>query len=69
MDGAVIGKNSIVGGHTIVKEGTVIPDNSIVVGSPGRVVKTRDNEVANKGNADWYFQNAKNYAKGIYRMD
>jgi carbonic anhydrase/acetyltransferase-like protein (isoleucine patch superfamily) len=68
MDGVTIGKNCIIGGHTIVTEGTVIPDNSIVMGSPGKVVKERDNSVANIMNAAFYFENGKAYACGEHRV-
>lgn len=69
MDGVKIGKNCIIAGHTFVKANTVIPDNSIVMGSPGKVVRTVDSGQANKGNADFYYKNALNYAEGIYRME
>ncbi len=68
MDGAKIGANSIVAGHSIVTEGTVIPENSIVAGSPARVIKTRDNRMANIMNAAFYFENAKAYARGDHRI-
>ncbi|HUD50418.1 gamma carbonic anhydrase family protein [Parvibaculum sp.] len=68
MDGAKIGANSIVAGHSIVTEGTVIPENSIVAGTPAKVVKTRDNRVANIMNAAFYFENAKAYARGDHRV-
>ncbi|MCB1155597.1 gamma carbonic anhydrase family protein, partial [bacterium] len=64
MDGAIIGNNCIVAGHSIVTEGAVFPDNSIIAGVPAKVVKTRDSGEANKGNAEWYFQNALRYARG-----
>lgn len=68
MDGATIGKNCIIGGHTIITEGTVIPDNSIVMGAPGKVVKQRDNAVANMTNAVFYYENGKAYARGEHRV-
>lgn len=40
LDGAVIGKQSIVGANALVTQGTVIPPGSLVLGSPGKVVKT-----------------------------
>ena len=67
MDRAVIGANSIVAGHTFVREGTVIPPNSIVMGTPGKVVATRNSYVANRFNAWLYHGNAMAYAKGQYR--
>mgnify|MGYP000247335115 CR=1 FL=1 len=39
MNNAVIGKNCIIGSHALITEGKVIPDNSMVLGSPGKVVK------------------------------
>ena len=68
MDRAVIGANSIVAGHTIVSEGTLVPPNSIVAGVPGKVVKTRDNFVANRLNAWLYHRNALAYAAGDHRV-
>lgn len=34
-----IGKNCIIGANTLISEGKEIPDNSLVVGAPGKVVK------------------------------
>lgn len=42
MDGAVIGERSIIGARALVTGGTVIPPGSLVLGSPGKVVKTLD---------------------------
>jgi carbonic anhydrase/acetyltransferase-like protein (isoleucine patch superfamily) len=44
MNGAVIGRNCIVGAHALVGEGKQIADNSMVLGAPGRVVKTVDEQ-------------------------
>jgi carbonic anhydrase/acetyltransferase-like protein (isoleucine patch superfamily) len=51
MDGCVIGDNCIIAGHTYLKEGTVIPPNSIVMGAPGRVTRTQNSFVPNRINA------------------
>jgi carbonic anhydrase/acetyltransferase-like protein (isoleucine patch superfamily) len=40
LDGAVIGARSIIGAGTLVTGGTIIPPGSLVVGSPGKVVRT-----------------------------
>ena len=64
-DNCLIGINAtIVAGHSIVTENAVFPANSIIAGVPAKVVKTRDSGAPNKGNAEWYFQNALRYAKG-----
>ncbi|MFY0671854.1 MAG: gamma carbonic anhydrase family protein [Bacteroidia bacterium] len=39
MNNAVIGKNCIIGSHALVTEGKIIPDNSLVMGAPGKVVR------------------------------
>ena len=68
MDGAKVGANSIVAGHSIVTEGTEFPPNSIIAGSPAKLVKTRDNRVANVMNARFYYENALAYAAGDHRV-
>jgi carbonic anhydrase/acetyltransferase-like protein (isoleucine patch superfamily) len=67
MDRAVIGRHSIVAGHAFVTEGTVIPPNSIVMGTPAKVVATRNNYAANRLNAWLYHRNARAYARGYHR--
>lgn len=39
LDGAVIGERSIIGAGALVTGGTVIPPGSLVLGSPGKVVR------------------------------
>lgn len=65
--GASIGSGSIVGQHAYVKNGTVVPPNSIVVGSPAKVIRTVDSRVANRVNAEFYLRNALAYARGDHR--
>jgi carbonic anhydrase/acetyltransferase-like protein (isoleucine patch superfamily) len=38
MNGATIGKNCLIGACSLITEGKVIPDNSVVRGSPGKIV-------------------------------
>ena len=64
---AVIGDNSIVGQHAFVREGTQVPPNSIVVGSPAKVIRTHNSWIANRANALIYHRNALAYAKGDHR--
>ena len=40
LNGAIIGENSIIGAATLVSENKIIPPNSLVVGTPGRVIRT-----------------------------
>ncbi|MBO4897783.1 MAG: gamma carbonic anhydrase family protein [Clostridia bacterium] len=56
LNGAKIGKNCIVGAGALVTGGTVVPDGSLVLGSPAKVKRelTEDEIKANKNNADEY---------------
>lgn len=71
LNGAQIGEGSIIGAHALVTENKVIPPNSLVVGSPGRVVKTLGEAEANflKLNAQVYVSNAKRFQNGLRRID
>lgn len=40
MDEVVVGAESIIGALTFIKAGEKIPERSLVVGNPGRIVKT-----------------------------
>lgn len=42
LNGAKIGKNCLVGAGALVTEGKEFPDNSLIVGSPARVVRQLD---------------------------
>lgn len=39
LNDAVIGKNCLIGANSLITEGKHIPDGSLVVGSPGKVVR------------------------------
>jgi carbonic anhydrase/acetyltransferase-like protein (isoleucine patch superfamily) len=39
LNNAVIGKNCLVGAGSVVTEGKVFPDNSLILGSPAKVVR------------------------------
>ena len=71
LNGAVIGKNCLIGAHALVTEGKVIPDNSVVMGSPGKVVKTLSDEQAArvKMGATVYVANSKRFRDGLERID
>ena len=47
LNHAVIGRECLIGANTLITEGKSIPDRSLVMGSPGRVVRTlSEDEVA-----------------------
>lgn len=45
MDNVVLGANSIIGALTFVKANTVIPERSLVVGNPGKVIRQLTDEM------------------------
>ena len=63
LNKAKIGKNCIIGANTLVTENKVIPDNSLVLGCPGKVVrKVTDDEIkVIRENAKHYVTNSKRY--------
>lgn len=42
LNGASIGANCLIGANALVTEGKTFPDNSLIVGSPARAVRTLD---------------------------
>lgn len=44
LNGAKIGRGCVVGANALIKEHQVIPDFSLVVGSPGKVIRTLKEE-------------------------
>lgn len=64
LNGVKIGRNCIIGANALITEGKVIPDNSLVMGQPGKVVRERDPEhiAVLQMSADHYVQNWKRFA-------
>lgn len=44
LNHSVIGKSCIVGANTLIPEGKTYPDRSLIIGSPGRVVRELSDE-------------------------
>jgi len=67
LNGAVIGKNCLIGAGALVPENKTIPDNSLVVGMPGKVIRQLDQAAVEglKKSAEIYVSNAKRFAKGL----
>jgi len=67
MNGAVIGKNCLIGANTLIAEGKTIPEGSLVLGSPGKVVRALAPDEIKRINAiaDHYVQNFKRYQAGL----
>ena len=67
LNHAVIGRDCLIGANALIPEGKVIADRSLVIGSPGKVVRTlTDAEIASiRGNADDYVNNARRYLRDL----
>lgn len=67
LDDAVIGDNCIIGAHTLVTKGSTIPPSSMVVGTPGRVLRPlTDAEIAELAtSALGYVQLASEYLRAL----
>ena len=63
--------NCLIGANSLITEGKVIPDNSLVMGSPGKVVRQlTEQEVAGlKMSAAGYVANGRRFAKGLVPQD
>ena len=66
LDDAVIGKNCIIGANALVTARTVVPDGSLVLGSPAKVIRplTEAEIQDNRLSAEEYLENMKNYRRG-----
>ena len=67
LNGAKIGRNCLIGAHALVGEGKEIPDNSMVLGMPGKVVRElgEDNEKMMLLSANIYVKNWKRFKETL----
>jgi carbonic anhydrase/acetyltransferase-like protein (isoleucine patch superfamily) len=67
LNGATIGRNCLVGAGALIPERKQIPDNSLVVGSPGKVIRQLDEEAVRQLGlaAAIYVANWKRFAAGL----
>lgn len=67
LNNVKIGKNCLIGANTLLPEGKVVPDNSMVMGSPGKVVRTLSEEqvAAMQQAAQGYVENAQYFSKQL----
>lgn len=71
LNGAKIGKYCIIGANTLIGEGKEIPDGSLVVGSPGKVVRelSEAQKKMLEASAAHYVHNAQRYARDLAPQD
>ena len=67
LDGAVIGKYSIIAAGSVVPQGMVVPEGSLVAGVPGQIKRTlpADQRASIKGWAEKYIEVAEAQPYGI----
>lgn len=63
LNHAKIGRNSLVGANSLITEGKEFPDNSLIVGSPARAVRTLDDVALTRLKLS-----AANYVQNAYRF-
>ncbi|HBB55550.1 MAG TPA: gamma carbonic anhydrase family protein [Hyphomonadaceae bacterium] len=67
LNHAKIGKNCIIGAHALITEGKEIPDRSLVVGAPGKIIReVTDADIAMlRASAAHYVENGRRYRQGL----
>lgn len=70
LNGAKLGKNCLVGAGALITEGKEFPDGSMIVGSPGRAIRTLDADAIARFSrgAAHYVENARRYRQGLTRV-
>ena len=71
LNGAVIGRDCLIGAGALITEGKVIPDGSLVVGVPAKVIRQLDAEAIARltRSAEGYVRNARRFAAGLEAID
>lgn len=67
LNGAKIGKNCLIGAGALITEGKEIPDGSLVMGAPGKVVRTLDTAAIERltASARGYQNNMRRFKNGL----
>ncbi len=70
LNRARIGRNCLIGAHALVTEGVEIPDGSLVLGAPAKVIKpvTPEQRLALEHSAPHYVENARRYQAELRRI-
>lgn len=70
LNHARIGRNCLIGAHALVTENKEIPDNSLVMGAPAKVVRAVSDDMIAlfKASADHYVANWRRYASGLRKI-
>ena len=70
LDGAKVGSDCIIAANSLVKAGAVIPDGSLVIGSPGKVVRENDEQTKQflLGSAAHYVEKGKKMTSDLVKV-
>ena len=68
LNGALIRRGSIVGAGSVVTTGKEFPENSLIIGSPARVIRTLQPEQISTVDAEHYQERGPLYRKGLKRI-
>lgn len=71
LNGAEIGKNCLIGAGALVTEGKIIPDGSLVMGVPGKVVRELDETAIDglRASAQHYSANAARFRAELREVE
>jgi len=71
MNRAKIGRHCIIGANSLITEGKEIPDRSLVMGAPGKIIRqVTDEEIAMiQSNADNYVKKIALYREQLEAAD
>ncbi|MCI0571258.1 MAG: gamma carbonic anhydrase family protein, partial [Myxococcaceae bacterium] len=67
---ARIGRGCLIGAHALVTEGMVVPDNSLVLGAPAKVLRelTPEQRGMVERSGPHYVENARRYEAELRRL-
>jgi carbonic anhydrase/acetyltransferase-like protein (isoleucine patch superfamily) len=67
LTGATIGRDCLIGARALIPEGKTIPDNSLVMGAPGKIVRevAPEHIARMRDSAAQYVANAERYRRQL----
>ena len=70
LNGVAVGAGSVVAAGAVIPEGMQIPPNSLVMGVPGRIIRSVDAALAERVKATWshYVEEARAHRAGRYPL-
>ncbi|MDX1541445.1 MAG: gamma carbonic anhydrase family protein [Geminicoccaceae bacterium] len=71
LNGAKVGRNCLIGAKALIPEGKEIPDNSVVMGAPGKIIRevSEANLEQMRHGAQNYVEKARRYRRELRPID